>query len=104
MTLRKESHAVRESPRFERARSWRAWHEWPGIMGLVTGLALWIFFAVGVVAPLGDALARFDSPAQVVPAQVCTTTDDGTLAAAGQPCVCACPEEPRPPESLPRSG
>jgi len=73
-------------------------------MGLATGLALWVFFALGVVAPLADAVARFDSPDRIVPAQqVCTMTDDGSLAAAGQPCVCACPEAP-PPESLPRSG
>jgi hypothetical protein len=72
-------------------------------MGLATGLALCVWFAVGVVAPLGDAVARFHSPAKIVPAQVCTMTDDGTLAAGGPPCVCACPESP-PPESLPRSG
>jgi hypothetical protein len=103
MTLRQEHPAGPEAPRFERARSWRAWDEWPGIMGLATGLALWVFFAMGVVAPLADAVARFESQVEIVPAQVCTTTDDGTLAAAGQSCVCACPEAP-PPESLPRSG
>ena len=101
MMLRQERRAEEEAPRFEAALSWRAWHEWPGIMGLATGLALWVFAAIGVVAPLADAVARFDSPAQIVPAQVCTTTDDGTLAAGDQPCVCACPE---PPESLPRRG
>jgi hypothetical protein len=72
-------------------------------MGLATGLALWVFFALGVVAPLADAVARFESPDEIVPAQVCTTTDDGTLAVAGEPCVCACPEA-APPEALPRSG
>jgi hypothetical protein len=55
-----------------------------------------------VLAPVGDALARFRSPS-VAPAQICATTEDGTIVAGGQPCVCACPESP-PPESLPRSG
>lgn len=92
-----------EGPRFEGARRWRAWHEWPGIMGLATGIALWVFFAVGVVAPVGEALAQLRSRSQAAPAQVvCTTTDGGAIAAA-QPCACACPQ-PSPPESLPRSG
>jgi hypothetical protein len=77
-------------------------------MGLATGIALWVFFVTGVLAPVGDALAHFRSRSGGVPVQVCATTEDGTIAAAGQPCVCACPEssppESPPAEALPRSG
>jgi hypothetical protein len=92
--LRLERHPKETAPRFEVARSWRAWHEWAGIMGLATGLALWVFLATGVVAPLGDALARLRPPADVAAAPGCVLPVDGTLAPGAQPCVCACPESP----------
>ena len=72
-------------------------------MGLASGIALWVFFAVGGLAPVGDALARFRSGSPSAPARVCAMTDVGTIAAAGHACLCACPESP-PPEFPPRSG
>lgn len=101
--LRLERYPQETAPRFGATRSWRAWHEWPGIMGLATGLALWVFLATGVVAPLGDALARLRPPADVVPAPACVTPVDGTLTPGAQPRVCACPESP-PRQSPSRSG
>lgn len=85
------------APRFEAARSWRAWHEWPAVMGLATGLALWVFLATGVVAPLGETLARRHVPANGAPAPMVVLPADDTGTPGAQPCVCACPESPPPP-------
>ena len=62
----------------------------PGSWGSTTGLALWVFAAIeGVVAPLADAVARFDSPAQVVQAQVCTRPTTARSQRVDQPCCAA---------------
>jgi hypothetical protein len=80
--------------RFQMARHWWAWHEWPGVVALATGLALWIFFAVGVVAPLADALARLGAPAASGAPACCPAPLDEALAAAAEPCAEPCPEPP----------
>jgi hypothetical protein len=56
--------------RFELVRHWRAWREWPAVMALATGLALWLFLAAGVVVPLSEALVRLVPPSVSAAAEV----------------------------------
>jgi hypothetical protein len=56
--------------RFQLVRHWRAWREWPAVMALATGLALWLFLVVQVVFPLADALVRLDPPVASATAEV----------------------------------
>ena len=97
--LRPERHPQETAPRFETARSRRTWQHWPAVMGLATGLALWVFLATGVVAPLGDALARLHPPVGDVPAPALVLPADGTPTPGAGPCVCACPQPAAPPTS-----
>jgi hypothetical protein len=92
--LRHVGNPVETPPRFERVLRRRTWHEWPGIAGIATGVALWIFLAMGVVLPLGEALARLRPPAGTS-AAVCPPVE-GVLAASAQNCACDCPEPPPP--------
>ena len=76
----------RPTLRFEAMRRRRAWHELPGLLALVSALALWIVLATGVVAPLGEALARLRQGASAAPAVECGPAVDGALVARSQPC------------------
>lgn len=78
------------APRFLEIRRQRQWPEWLGILGLAaTGIALWLSLAAGLVAPLGEALARLDAAA--VPAPAREPPLDGALAAGEQTCACPGP-------------
>lgn len=84
------------SPRFGAILRRRWWHEWPGLVGIATGLALWAFIALGVVAPLADAVARFRSPTRAFDAGSCPDLDEAIVEAAhgtmAEPRVCASSE------------
>jgi hypothetical protein len=84
--LRRERSSLETAPRFAAVRRWRLWRAWPGIMGIATAVALWVFLATGVVAPLGDALARLRSRADVAPVRAlpvdAATTRAGEVAQA----------------------
>ncbi|WP_242344367.1 hypothetical protein [Anaeromyxobacter terrae] len=86
------------APRFDAARRWRAWHEWPGLLGIATGLALWIFVALGVVAPLADAVARFEAGSRTVPPGTASPAEEAGAGIA--PGLCVCPDW-QPGEALP---
>lgn len=57
----------RDTLPFRTILAWRAWHEWPGVLALATGILLWILLATSVVLPLANALTRLgaERPADV---------------------------------------
>ncbi len=85
---------TKRAPRFETVLQRRAWRGWPGIAGLATGVALWVFLAVGVVIPLGDALAHFQAPSR--PAAACDAPAGAVATSGAPPCTCECPTPPTP--------
>jgi hypothetical protein len=77
------------------AERWRPWHEAGGALALVAALALWGVVLVGVMSPLGDALARLEgrgapaaasaaAPAAAQGAQPCAVPA-GAVAVAAAP-------------------
>lgn len=54
----RRERGLEEEPLFAGARRWSAWRYWPGLLGLSSGLLLWVVVIHEVVMPLGDVLAR----------------------------------------------
>jgi hypothetical protein len=71
------------------AARWRPWHEAGGALALVAALALWVVVLVGVMSPLGDALARLEgrgAPAAApAEAQPCAVPAGAVAVAAAPP-------------------
>ncbi len=70
----------------ERTREQRPsrWGEAAGLLPLAAAVALWALIVAGVVAPLGDALARIDARKPVVTPAACAPPADA-IASATRP-------------------
>ncbi len=69
----------------ESIRYWQ-WADAGGLVAPLVALALWALVLVGVAAPLGTALARFDAVrANAVASQASCAVPPGALASASRP-------------------
>ncbi len=74
------------------ARRRSPWHEASGLLAaLLAALVLWGVVLAGVVAPLGDALARFDARSPAPAPAACPVPRDAVASVAQPPLSRTCP-------------